>query len=85
MLMEKGCKNMFNREVMTVGDWLVFIFLMAVPFVNIILWIVLLFSSGTNRSLKNFLVAQLLIGVIVFILFMFFGAAMISFLEYIPR
>jgi hypothetical protein len=76
---------MFTREQMSVGDWIVFYFLMVVPLVNILIWLVLLFSSGTNRSLKNLLIAQIVMVIIGVGLFIFFGAAITAFMQdYVP-
>jgi|GEM_PF-3208571 hypothetical protein len=56
---------MFNSKGhMTVGDWFVFHLLMAIPLVNIIIYIILLFSSDTNPSLKSYLVLPLIILVV---------------------
>jgi hypothetical protein len=58
--------NMFNSNGhMTVGDWFVFHLLMAIPLVNIVVYIVLLFSSTTNPSLESYLILPLIILVIV--------------------
>jgi hypothetical protein len=75
---------MFNREVMSVGDWIAFGILMAIPLVNVLFWVVLLLSSGTNKSLKNLLYAQIFMVIAAVILFMFFGAAMVAFFQDIP-
>ena len=61
---------MFARNDLSVFDWFVVWFLMAVPFVNVVLWIVLVFSGGTNKTLKNYLIAQVFIGFVVGFFFM---------------
>lgn len=59
---------MFNTNGhMTIGDWFVFHFLMVIPGVNIIMFIVLLFSSNTNPSLKSYLALPIIMGLIVVI------------------
>lgn len=75
---------MFTKQDMSVGDWIIFAILMAIPFVNIIMWIVLLASSGTNRSLKNYLIAQIVVVAVALVLFFVFGTAMLAMLETIP-
>jgi hypothetical protein len=64
---------MFSNRHMSVGDWWVFFLLMAIPLVNILMFLILLLSSGTNRSLKNFQLALILPGLIVLALFLIGG------------
>lgn len=64
---------MFNREQpMGVMSWLGFYLLMAIPIVNIVLLIVLLFHPDTNHSLKNYLLSFIvllaIVGIIVLII-----------------
>ena len=65
---------MFNREQpMGVRSWLGFHLLMAIPIVNIVLLIVLLFHPDTNHSLKNYLLSfivllAIVVGIIVLII-----------------
>ncbi len=64
---------MFNREQpMGVMSWLGFHLLMAIPIVNIVLLIVLLFHPDTNHSLKNYLLSFIvllaIVGIIVLII-----------------
>jgi uncharacterized membrane protein len=54
---------------MSIFDWWLYWILMAIPIVNVIVFLIVLFSSETSRSLKNMLWAQLLIVVIVVALF----------------
>jgi hypothetical protein len=67
---------MFSKRHMSVGDWWVFFILMAIPLVNILVFVILLLSSGTNRSLKNYLLALILP---VLILLVLFGAGVFTF------
>ena len=47
---------MFNSDRhLTLGDWFVFHLLMVIPVVNIIIYIILLFSGDTNPSLRSYL------------------------------
>lgn len=63
---------MFRRDThMTFGDWFVFHLLMAIPLVNVIIYIMLLFSSNTNRSLKSYILLPLIIGLIILAVIMF--------------
>ena len=65
----EGDDMMFSRIHMTVIDWWLFFLLMAIPLVNIIVFILLLVSAGTNKSLKNYLLALILPIVIMIVLF----------------
>jgi len=66
---------MFSKEQLSIGDWFLFWFLMAIPLVNVVMFLVILFSSYSNVTLKNMLLAQVLIAVIivVFIILIFGG------------
>lgn len=50
---------MFKLEEVSIGAWLLFMLVMTVPIVNIIVMMVLIFSSETNRTMKNYLIASL--------------------------
>lgn len=56
---------MFSRNEVSVFGWIMFYIMMAIPLVNIIFWIVLLFGSSTNKTLKNLLVAQIVAVIVV--------------------
>jgi len=61
---------MFSRSDMTVMDWYLFWILMAIPFVNIIVLILIMLSPGTNGTLRSMLWAQAILAILVTILFM---------------
>ena len=65
---------MFERKHMTVGDWLLYFILFAIPIVNIIVIILILLNPKANPSLRNFIVAQL----VLILLFILFGFALFS-------
>ena len=50
-----------TSKPVTVGKWVGLLILSAIPVVNIICWIVWLCSSTTNKSNKNFLVAEIVV------------------------
>lgn len=50
-----------TSKTVTVGKWVGLLILSAIPVVNIICWIVWLCSSTTNKSIKNFLVAEIVV------------------------
>jgi len=60
---------------MTVGDWFVTILILAIPLVNIIMYLVWAFSSTGNINRKNFCIASLiwmLIGIGIAVLILLF-------------
>lgn len=67
---------MFTNKVMTVGNWLLYFLLMAIPLVNIIIIILILMDPQSNKSLKNLIITQLLLMVIVGILIAVLGVSM---------
>lgn len=69
---------MFQDIEVSKGAWFVFIILSAVPFVNIIFWIVLLLGTETNRSLKNYVVVNLIVGAVAVVLYFLVFAAMFA-------
>ena len=69
-----------NTEVrtrpMTVGDWFVTILILAIPLVNIIMYLYWAFSSTGNINRKNFCIASLiwvLIAIALTLILVFFG------------
>jgi len=60
---------MFQNDDMSVFDWWLYWILMAIPIINVIVWLIILFSSSTNRSLRNMLWANLLVVIIIIALF----------------
>lgn len=59
---------MFSRQDMGIFAWYMFFIISAVPVVNLLFWLILLFSRDTNRSLKNLLLGQLILGIVVVVL-----------------
>lgn len=61
-----------NNSIVTLGDWVVTILLLAIPIVNIVMLCVWAFGSTAPISKKNFAKAQLIfmgIGIVLLILF----------------
>lgn len=57
--------------VMTIWDWVVTIFVLSIPLVNIIMVIVWLVNKDTNKSKKNYIIASIIfmaIGVVVWLI-----------------
>lgn len=68
-------------EVMSVGQWIGVMIVLAIPIVNIIMYIIWAFSSNTNPNLSNFCKATLLLGLIGgFIAFFFAGCSSLLFM-----
>ena len=66
---------MENRTapVISLGDWIITLIVLAIPLVNIIMLFVWGFSSGTNPNKQNFCRAALIFYLIGFVLFFLFG------------
>ena len=64
---------MFQKNIMTVGDWWLFWIVMIIPFINIYYFFVILLSSNINKSLQNYVRAMILPIIIVFIFAFAFG------------
>ena len=56
------------EEPISVGDWFVTMILLAIPVVNIIMFIIWLVSGSTKKSKKNYLIACLIFVVILMVL-----------------
>jgi hypothetical protein len=52
--------NNQNQPTVTVGDWVITIFLMAIPIVGLVMLFVWAFGSGTNPNKANFAKAALI-------------------------
>lgn len=59
---------MYSRENVGVLAWMLLLFLLAIPVVNVIVVGLLLIRGKTNQTIKNFFIAFF-----VFYLFAFFG------------
>ena len=77
--------NQTNQEAMSVKDWLITLFLTAIPVVGFIMLLVWAFGDGTNKTKSNFAKAGLilmLVGIVFYILiFVVFAAAFMAGLE----
>jgi hypothetical protein len=69
-----------THSVMSVGDWLITLVLLSIPFVNLIMIIVWAVGSDTNKNKKNFALALLVLWGIVVLLFILLGASMFAIL-----
>lgn len=64
----------------SIGGWLLTFLIMMIPVVNIVMFFVWIFSSNTNKSKKNFFIAQLIFSVILIILGIIFGSIIVNWL-----
>lgn len=71
-----------QNSVVSVGDWMLTIFIMAIPFINIIMLFVWAFSGEPNKSEANWAKASLLwmliIMIISFVIIGLIGGALLS-------
>lgn len=74
---------MFHEKHMTTGAWLIFMLLMAIPVVNIVLIIIILLDRTYNRSLRNFIKAQLVFVILGIVLLFGLWSVIMGFLEQI--
>ncbi len=63
---------MFTNKDMSIGDWFLYYILQFIPVVNIIVFLVVLFSSNSNKSLKNLLILQVILFIVWIAAFYFF-------------
>lgn len=67
-----------KQDVISVGEWVLYLFLLALPLVNIILLVVWAFGSEPNLTKKNFAKAYLIwiaigIGIMLLMMFLLFS------------
>ena len=56
-----------TKEVMSVGAYIGMFILSAIPVINVICWIVWLCSSNTNKNKKNYVIANIVLWLLTFI------------------
>ncbi len=66
---------MENRSapVISLGEWIITLIVLAIPLVNIVMALVWAFSGGTNPSKQNFCRAILVMYVVMIVCFFLFG------------
>ncbi|TAH45845.1 MAG: hypothetical protein EYC71_05730 [Gammaproteobacteria bacterium] len=70
-------ENRSSAPVMSLGDWIITMIVLAIPLVNIIMLFVWGFSSSTNPNKANFCKAYLIFFLIAIVLFFVMGGAAI--------
>ncbi len=64
----KGPSGRNTEDIMTVGEWIGVIIVLAIPILNVVMYFIWAFSSGTNENLKNFCRASLILaGIAIFL------------------
>ena len=66
-------ENRSSAPVMSLGDWIITLIVLAIPLVNIVMLFVWAFSSGTNPNKANFCKAYLILALVAIVLFFIFG------------
>lgn len=67
---------MKNQESLSVGDWMVVLFLISIPILNIIILFVWALSSDTNVTKSNFAKAVLMWFLVIIVLWFLFFASL---------
>ena len=75
---------MYQRQHLTVGDWIGYFIFMLMPGINVIIWIMLMRSKETNKSLKSFMIAQFAIMALLIVAAFVFGSAIMALSEELP-
>lgn len=73
-----------NRNIVTTGDWVISILLLALPIVQIVVPFVWAFSSSTPLSKKNFGKAILILWIVPIVLVILFWGSIMAMLASIP-
>lgn len=58
-----------TTQVMSVGSYIGFFLISAIPIVNLIYWIVCLVSSNTNKNKKNLIIAEIIIYAVMIVIY----------------
>lgn len=67
-----------NEKILKIKDWVKINLLMMIPIINIIMCIIWLVSDKTNKNLKNFLMASLIILAIFFVVYLILAFLILS-------
>ena len=67
-----------NQSIVTIGDWIITMILMCIPFVNFIMLLVWAFSAGTPVSKANWAKATLIFMLIGFVFFIIFFVGIVG-------
>lgn len=73
-----------HDKPISLGEWIWTLILSAIPIVNFIMLLVWSFSSGTNRSKKNYARATLILSIIGIIFYVIFLVAVVGSMTGVP-
>ncbi len=59
---------MIGADIVSIWEWIGTFILLAIPVVNLIMIVIWLFSGSTNPSKRNFILAQLIVFAVIFVL-----------------
>ena len=62
-----------TNKVLSVGEYIGMFILSAIPVVNIICWIVWLLGSNVNKNKRNYVIAQIVMTIIIWLIVIVFG------------
>jgi hypothetical protein len=66
-------ENRASAPVMSLGDWIITLIVLAIPIVGLVMMFVWAFSSGTNPNKANLCKAYLIFALITIVCFFLFG------------
>ncbi len=67
-----------NREIISTGEWVLYIFLFSIPLINIIILCIWAFGNQSNPTKTNFGRAALIWVIIGIVLYIIFGLIVFS-------
>ena len=73
-----------NKSIVTIGDWIIILILLAIPIVNFIMPLIWAFSSSTPISKKNFAKSLLITWIVSVVLVILFWSTIIAMVTSIP-
>lgn len=69
---------MFTNKDVSVGEWIILWFILAIPVLNVVFIIYALLSPNFNQSLKNLVLATIFVGAFILMFYLFFFIATIG-------
>ena len=76
---------MFQKKQLSILDWFGFHILMLIPLANIIIFLILLFSSETNKTLRSYLWTQTILATLLIALYIFFLSQLPAIMEFLEN
>ena len=72
---------MFEKDRLSVLDWFLYFLLMAIPVVNVIFFLIILLKSGTNPTLRNYMICLIICALFFIAAVVLLWAALVAFLQ----